>query len=178
VNARKARHGYCPKDELLFKGRFPCSCPEASRASLPQCTRRHPAYGMGARPCMTRSCLAGAKKANRRARSVLPPRGSCVASSSSRSTVQPQARGPGLHVRHLACRFLRAEKTDCRGRGMPPPVVTRLPASTKSNDPVSHAGARTHESSTAGDSPWVQRSQTTARTNVAPPRDSRRRRGG
>jgi hypothetical protein len=178
VNARKARHGYCPREELLFKGRFPRSCPEASRVSLPQCTPRHPAYGMGARPCMTRSWLAGAKKANRRARSVLPPRGRCVASSSPRPTVQPQARGPGLHVRHLACRFLHAEKTERRGRGTPPPAVTRLPAFTKSNDPVSHAGAQTHESSTAGDSPWVQRSQTAARANAAPPQDSCRRRGG
>jgi hypothetical protein len=35
VNARKARHGYCLGDELLFNGRFPRSCLEASRASLP-----------------------------------------------------------------------------------------------------------------------------------------------
>jgi hypothetical protein len=63
VNARKARHGYCPRDELLFKGRFPRSCPEVSWASLPQCTPRHPAYGMGARPCVTRT------------RSVQPPCG-------------------------------------------------------------------------------------------------------
>jgi hypothetical protein len=113
-----------------------------------------------------------AKKANRRARSVLPPRGRCAASSSPRPTVQPQAQGLGLHVKHLACRFLRAKKTDHHGRGTPPPTVTRLPASTKSNSPVSHAGARTHESSTASDSPWVQRSQTAARANTAPPREA------
>jgi hypothetical protein len=140
ANGREARHGYCPGDELLFKGRFPCSCPEASRASLPQCTPRYPPYGMGARPYMTCSWLAGAKKANRRARNVLPPRGRCAASSSPRPTVQPQARGPGLHVRHLACRSLCAEKTDRCGRGTPSPAVTRLYASTKSNDPISHTG--------------------------------------
>jgi hypothetical protein len=55
VNARKVRHGYCPGGELLFKGRFPRSCPEASRASLLQCALRHPTYGMGARPCVTRT---------------------------------------------------------------------------------------------------------------------------
>jgi hypothetical protein len=75
VNARKARHGYCPRDELLFKGRFPRSCPEVSRASLPQLTPRHPAYGMGGRPCVTRSWLAGAKKANCRTRSMQLPCG-------------------------------------------------------------------------------------------------------
>jgi hypothetical protein len=55
------------------------------------------------------------------------------------------------------------------GEGTPPPAVTRLSASTKSNSPVSHAGAQTHESSTVGDSPWVQGSQTAAHADTAPP---------
>jgi hypothetical protein len=59
----QARHGYCPWGELHFKGRFPRSCPEASQASLPQCAPRHPAYGTGARPCVTH------------ARNVQPPCG-------------------------------------------------------------------------------------------------------
>jgi hypothetical protein len=69
-------------------------------------------------------------------------------------------------------------RTDRRGRGTPPLAVTRLSAPTKSNGPVSHAGAGTHESFTVGDSPWVQGSQTAAHANTVPPRYSRRRWGG
>jgi hypothetical protein len=73
----------------FLKADFPAHAPKRH----PQCTPRYPAYGMGARPYMTYSWLAGAKKANRRARSVLLPRGRCTASSSPRPTVQPQTRG-------------------------------------------------------------------------------------
>jgi hypothetical protein len=155
ANGRKARHGYCPGDELLFNGRFPRSCLEASRASLPQCTPRYLSYGMGARPCMTYSWLAGAKKANHRARSVLPPRGRCTASSSPRPTVQPQTGGQVCMSSTWHAGSCTQRRQTTVGEGTPPPAVTRLSASTKSNDPVSHVGARTHESSTVGDSPWV-----------------------
>jgi hypothetical protein len=136
VSGREARHDYYSRDEPLFKGRFPRSRPEASRASLPRCTPEYPPYGMGAQPCMPYSWPAGAKKANRHARSVLQPRGRCVASSSPRPTVQPRAWGPGPHVRHLACRFLCVKKIDRRMRSTPPLAVARLFASAKSNSPV------------------------------------------
>jgi hypothetical protein len=108
---------------------------------------RVPILWHGARPRMSYSCPTGAKKANRCARSVLLPRGRCAASSSPRPTVQTRAWGPGPHVRHLACRFLCAEKTDRRIRSMPPPAVARLFASAKRNSPVPDTGAWTHESS-------------------------------
>jgi hypothetical protein len=119
---------------------------------------------------MSYSWPARAKKANCRARSVLPPRGRCTASSSPRSTVQPWAWGPGPHIRRLACRFLCVEKTDRRVRSMPPPTVAHLFASAKSNSPVSNTGAQARESYSSGAGPWVQRSQTTARANTVPPR--------
>jgi hypothetical protein len=100
----------------------------------------HP-MAWGARPRMSYSLPAGAKKANRRARSMLPPRDRCAASSSPRPTVQPQAWGLGPHIRRLACRFLCAEKTDRRVRSTPPPVVAHLFTSAKSNSPVSDIGA-------------------------------------
>jgi hypothetical protein len=133
---------------------------------------------MGARPRMSYSWSAGAKKANRRARSVLPPCGRCTALSSPRSTVQPQAWGPGPHARYLACRLLCAEKADRRVKSTPPPTIAHLFASTKDNSPVADTGAQAHESSSSGAGPWVQRSQTAARANTAPPRGHRRRQKG
>jgi hypothetical protein len=75
MNARGARHGYCSRDELLFKDRFPRSCPEASRARSPRCAPGFPFYDMGARPHMSYKLARSAKKVNRRTGSVQPPCG-------------------------------------------------------------------------------------------------------
>ena len=42
INARKARHGYCPGDGPIFKGGFPHSRPEASWARSPPMRTRVP----------------------------------------------------------------------------------------------------------------------------------------
>ena len=149
MNARKARHGYCPRDELLFKGRFSHSCPEASRASVPQCTPRHPTYGMGARPCVTRTrnvqppcgytpfhlhrnqrsrrrtaaqgacnhpavirpsifTTTSGQGANRRTRSMQPPRGCAPPQLRYNQWSNLWHGGPCPHVIHPARRFLGA----------------------------------------------------------------------
>jgi hypothetical protein len=70
VNARGARHGYCPRDEPLFKGRFSRPCPEVSQARSPPMCTRVPFYDMGARPHTSYKLARSAKKANRRTGSV------------------------------------------------------------------------------------------------------------
>jgi hypothetical protein len=75
ASGREARHGCYPRDEPLFKGRFPHSRPEASRAKSPRCAPGFPPYDTGARPHMSYKLARSAKKANRSTRSVQPPRG-------------------------------------------------------------------------------------------------------
>jgi hypothetical protein len=97
ASGREARHGCYSRDEPLFKGRFPRSRPEASHAkSPPMCTRVPILWhgGMASHVIQLGRWSQSAKKANRRARSVLPPRGRCAASSSPRPTAQPPTWGP------------------------------------------------------------------------------------
>jgi hypothetical protein len=102
MNARGARHGYCSRDRPLFKGRFPHSRPEVSRAkSPPMCTRvptpmtrgqaphviqTDPKHEEGEPPHKGRTTAPwlcapsfseqlAVGKANRRTRSTQPPRG-------------------------------------------------------------------------------------------------------
>jgi hypothetical protein len=74
MNARGARHGYCPGDRSLFKSRSPRSRPEASRAKFPPTCTRSPPYDTGARPHMSYRLTRSTKKANHRTRSVQLPR--------------------------------------------------------------------------------------------------------
>jgi hypothetical protein len=72
VNARGARHGYCPRDELLFKGRLPVRAPKHHGQGLPRCAPGFSFYDMGARPHTSYKLTRSAKKANRRTDSVQP----------------------------------------------------------------------------------------------------------
>jgi hypothetical protein len=87
VNARKARHGYCPGCELLFKGRFPRSkhhgqvSPNAHQSTQPMAwgptlrnsrKERATALRLYALPSPPQPAV---KKANRRTRSMQPPYG-------------------------------------------------------------------------------------------------------
>jgi hypothetical protein len=75
ARGRETRHGCYSKGEPLFKGRFPRSRLEASRARSPPMRTRVPTYDMGARPHMSYKRARSAKKANRRTGSVQPPYG-------------------------------------------------------------------------------------------------------
>jgi hypothetical protein len=70
MNARGAKHGYCPGDRSLFKGRSPHSRPEASRAKFPRRAPGLPPYDTGARPHMSYRLTRSTKKAKHRTRSV------------------------------------------------------------------------------------------------------------
>jgi hypothetical protein len=92
--ARGVRHGYCPGNRTLFKGKSPHSRPEASWAkSPPTCTRIPTLWHGGQAPHVIqtdpkkeratapRLCAPSfsgqpaARKANRRTRSMQLPRG-------------------------------------------------------------------------------------------------------
>jgi hypothetical protein len=76
---------------------------------------------------------------------------------------------------HLARQVLCAEKENRRVKSAPLPAVVRLFAPAETDNPVSGTGAWAHESSSLGAGSCVQRSQTAARTNTAPPVGCRRR---
>jgi hypothetical protein len=74
MNARGARHGYCPGDQPLFKGKSPRSRPEASRQSFPRRAPGSPPYDTGARPHMSYRLTRSTKKVNHCTGSVQLPR--------------------------------------------------------------------------------------------------------
>jgi hypothetical protein len=168
VNARKARHGYCPGGELLFKGRFPRSCPEASRASLPMRTKAPSLWHGGPTLRHSRKERATAlrlyalpsppqpavKKANRRTRSVQPP---C-----------------GYTPFHLRRNQRSRRRTATQGACNRPTVAHPLSFAATGGS-TSGIGAQAHVSFTRRAGSWVQESCTVTRANTVPPRDHRRR---
>jgi hypothetical protein len=127
----------------FLKADFPARAPKRHGQGLPRCAPRFPSYDTGGRPHMSYKLARSAKKANRRTRSVQPPRGYTPFSSSSQPAVKKANRrtrsvqpprgcaplrlrcnqrsnlwhgGPGPHVMHLARRFLGAEKSHRRSR--------------------------------------------------------------
>jgi hypothetical protein len=101
MNARGARHGYCRGMDPILKADFPTHAPKRHGQGLPRCAPGFPLYDTGARPHMSyrltrsakkKTAMKGAcnhprlcapsfspqpaiRKANRRTRSVQPPRG-------------------------------------------------------------------------------------------------------
>jgi hypothetical protein len=75
MNARGARHGYCPKDQPFLKADFPTRAPKRHGQSLPRCAPGFPPYDTGARPHMSYRLTRSTKKANHRTRSMQPPHG-------------------------------------------------------------------------------------------------------
>jgi hypothetical protein len=75
ASGREARHGCYSRDEPLLKADFPARTPKRHGQGLPQCAPRFPSYDTGARPHMSYKLAQSAKKANRRTRSMQPPRG-------------------------------------------------------------------------------------------------------
>jgi hypothetical protein len=134
MNARGARHGYCPRDEPLFKGRFPRSCPEAYGQGLPQCAPGFPFYDMGARPHTSYKLARSAKKANRRARSVQP---SC-----------------GYSPFHLHHNQRSRRQTTAQGAGNRPAVACPLSFAT-TGGPTSSMGAQDQMSYASHAGSWV-----------------------
>jgi hypothetical protein len=59
----------------FLKADFLACAPKRDEQGLPRCAPRFPFYDMGARPHMSYKLARSAKKANRRTRSVQPPRG-------------------------------------------------------------------------------------------------------
>jgi hypothetical protein len=60
----------------FLKADFPARAPKRHGQGLPRCAPELPSYDMGARPHMSYKLAQSAKKANRRTRSMPPPRGS------------------------------------------------------------------------------------------------------
>jgi hypothetical protein len=60
----------------LLKADFPARAPKRHGQGLPRCAPGFPSYDTGARPHMSYKLARSAKKANRRTRSMPPPRGS------------------------------------------------------------------------------------------------------
>jgi hypothetical protein len=141
ASGREARHGCYSRDEPFFKGRLPCSHLEAPREASPDAHRGIHPMTRGPVPQVIQLARwsSSAKKANRRTRSVLPPRGSAPPSSSPQLTVKkanhrtesmlpprgsmpPRLRrnqssdlwhgGPGPHAMHLVHQFLCAEQAN------------------------------------------------------------------
>jgi hypothetical protein len=154
TSGREPRHGCYSRDEPLFKGRFPRSRPEASRAGPPPMRTKVPILWHGGQAphviqagpkreegvpphkerattpwlcAPSSSSQPAVKKANRRTRSVQPPRGCAPLRPRCNQWSNFWHGGPG----HMSC--------------------TR------------RAGF------------WVQKSRTAARANTAPPRGRRRR---
>ena len=71
MNARGARHGYCPGDGPLFKGGFPTHAPKRHEQGLLRCAPGFPLYDTGARPHMSYRLTQSAKKKT----ATQPPRG-------------------------------------------------------------------------------------------------------
>jgi hypothetical protein len=172
----------------FFKGRFPRSRPEASRAKSPPDAHQgsHPMTRGPGLTCqavgpLAPKCEEGesprptVKKANHRTRSVLPSRSSVPPRLCRNQRSNLWHGGLGPHVMHLARQFLCAEKANRRVKSAPPPTVVRLFASAKTNIPIPGTRARAHESSSLGAGSWVQRSRTATRASTAPPRGRRRR---
>jgi hypothetical protein len=189
MSGREARHGCYSRDEPLFKGRLPRSRLEMSREVSPDAHRGiHPMTRGPGPTSHTRSVLPPrgrappsswprptVMKANRRTRSVLPPHGSAPPRLRRNQRSNLSHGGPDPHVMYLARRFLCAGKANRRVKSASPPVVVRLFASAKTNNPVPGTRARAHESSSLGAGSWVQRSRTAARASTAPPWGHRRR---
>jgi hypothetical protein len=75
MNARKARHGYCPGDEPLLKADFPTHAPKRHGQGLLRCAPGFPPNDTGARPHLSYRLTRSSKKENLHARSMQPPRG-------------------------------------------------------------------------------------------------------
>jgi hypothetical protein len=157
ASGREARHGCYSRDEPLFKGGFPRSRPEASRVGPPRCAPRFPSYDTGARPHMSYKLARSTKKANRRTRSMQPPRG-CAP----------------LHL----CRNQRSRgRTAAQGACNRPAVVRPLGFAATSG-PTSGMRAQAYMSCTWRAGFCVQRSRTATRASTTPPRGHRRRQRG
>jgi hypothetical protein len=121
ASGKEARHGCYSKGRPLFKGRFPCSRPEASRARSPPMRTRVPILWHGGQAshviqagpkheegesshkeratalrlyALPSSPQPAVKKANCRTRSVQPPRGRAPPWFLCKPVVQPLAWGP------------------------------------------------------------------------------------
>jgi hypothetical protein len=154
VSARKARRGYCPRDELLFKGRFPARAPKRHGQGLPRRAPGFPFYDMGARPHMSYKLARSAKKANRHARSV-----------------QPSCGYSPFHLHHNQRSRRRTAAQGACNR----PAVARPLSFAATGDPTSGMGAQAHMSYIRRAGSWVQESRTAAHANTTPSRGCRRR---
>jgi hypothetical protein len=73
MNARGARHGYCPGDRSFLKVDLPTRALKRHGQSFPRRAPGLPPYDMGARPHMSCRLTRSTKKANHRTRSVQLP---------------------------------------------------------------------------------------------------------
>jgi hypothetical protein len=86
----------------FLKADFPARAPKRHGQGLPRCAPGFPSYDMGARPHMSYKLARRAKKANRRTRSMPPPRGStplhlrCNQRSRRRTAAQGACNRPAV----------------------------------------------------------------------------------
>jgi hypothetical protein len=138
----------------FLKADFPARAPKRHGQGLPRCAPGFPSYDTGARPHMSYKLARSAKKANRRTRSMTPPRGSTP-----------------LHLRRNQQSRRRTAAQGARNR----PAVVRPLGFAAANGPTSGMGAQALMSCTRHTGFWVQRSRTVARANTMSPRGHRRR---
>jgi hypothetical protein len=148
MNARRARHGYCPGDEPLFKGGFPHSHPRRREQSLLRCAPGLPPYDTGARPHMSYRLTRSTKKENRRARSMQLPRSYAPLHFRRNQRSERRTAAQGACKRPTVMRpFIFAETSGRKGE---PPrrkrrTTPRLCAPSASLQPVvQHGGPGPH----------------------------------
>jgi hypothetical protein len=100
----------------FLKADFPTRAPKRHGQGLPQCAPRVLSYDMGDRPHMSYKLARRAKKANRRTRSMQPPRGCAPPRLRCSQRSNLWHGGPDPHVMHPARRFLRIEKSHRHSR--------------------------------------------------------------
>jgi hypothetical protein len=169
VNARKARHGYCPGGELFFKRQISPLVSQSIMGKSPPIRTKAPSLWHGG-PTLRNSRKERAtalrlyvlpsppqpavKKANRRTRSMQPP---C-----------------GYTPFHLHRNQRSRRRTAAQGACNRPAVACPLSFAATGGS-TSGMGAQTHVTYTRRTGSWVQESCTAARANTASPRDHRRR---
>jgi hypothetical protein len=143
--------------------------PRSVTGKSPQCTPRHPTYGMGARPCVTRT------------RSMQPPCSYTPFHLHHNQRSRRRTVAQGTCNRPAVIRPFTSTATSGQGGELPHKehaTAPRLHAPSASLQPVVQPlawGPQAHMSYTRRAGSWVQESRTAARTNTVPPRDSCRR---
>jgi hypothetical protein len=179
VNARKAGHGYCSGGELLFKGRFPPSRPEASRAKSPPVRAKdsHPmTWGPGP-TCHSdwlkvRRRQTTAQGAGNRPAVMRPFIFTATSGQEGEPPHKERATAPRLCTSSFSPKPA-VKKANRRAGSVQPPhgcAPPQLRCNRRSN-----MGAQAHMSCNRRAGYWVRKNCTAACANAASPRGCRRR---